>query len=95
MASVLETRSDCSRCAALCCIAYPSEEMPGFSAAKQAGQACPKLGSDGLCTIYTRRAEDGSSPTPQGEASVVVTVLGPCLKKASSVKHLSSSSLTP
>lgn len=59
MAPVLETRSDCSRCAALCCIAYPSEEMPGFSAAKQAGQPCPKLGSDGLCTIYTRRAEEG------------------------------------
>ncbi|WP_370030221.1 hypothetical protein [Qipengyuania mesophila] len=59
MAPVLETRSDCSRCAALCCIAYPSEEMPGFSAAKQAGQPCPKLGADALCTIYARRAEEG------------------------------------
>lgn len=59
MAPVLETRSDCSRCAALCCVAYPSEEMPGFSAAKEAGQLCPKLAADGLCTIYARRAEEG------------------------------------
>lgn len=61
MATVLDTRSDCSRCAALCCIAYPSEEMPGFSAAKEAGQPCPKLGTDGLCTIYEHRAEEGFS----------------------------------
>ena len=59
MAATLETRSDCSRCAALCCIAYPSEDMPGFAAAKQAGEPCPKLGNDGLCTIYARRAEEG------------------------------------
>ena len=55
----LETRSDCSRCAALCCIAYPSEDMPGFSACKAAGEPCPKLGADGLCTIYGRREEEG------------------------------------
>ncbi|MBX7480930.1 hypothetical protein [Qipengyuania qiaonensis] len=59
MAAVLETRSDCSRCAALCCIAYPSDEMPGFAAAKAAGEPCPKLRADGLCTIYDSRAEEG------------------------------------
>lgn len=59
MAPVLETRSDCTRCAALCCIAYPSDEMPGFAAAKAAGEPCPKLAANGLCTIYERRAEEG------------------------------------
>ena len=59
MAAPLETRSDCARCAALCCIAYPSEDMPGFAAAKEAGQPCPKLGGDARCTIYTDRAEQG------------------------------------
>ena len=55
----IETSADCSRCAALCCVAYPSDEMPGFSARKEAGEPCPKLGSDGLCTIYERRADEG------------------------------------
>ena len=59
MPAVLETRSDCGRCAALCCIAYPSEDMPGFSAIKSAGEPCPKLGGNGLCTIYEHRAEEG------------------------------------
>ncbi len=59
MATRLESSSDCTRCAALCCIAYPSENMPGFAAAKEAGQPCPKLGHDGLCTIYADRAEQG------------------------------------
>lgn len=59
MPAVLETRSDCDRCAALCCIAYPSEDMPGFSAIKSAGEPCPKLGGNGLCTIYEHRAEKG------------------------------------
>lgn len=59
MSALLETRSDCSRCAALCCIAYPSEDMPGFAAAKSAGEPCPKLGADGMCTIYDQRAEQG------------------------------------
>lgn len=59
MGERLQTRADCDRCAALCCIAYPSDEMPGFSAQKQAGEPCPKLGRDGLCTIYDCRAEKG------------------------------------
>lgn len=59
MATPIETRADCARCAALCCIAYPSDDMPGFSAKKEAGEPCPKLGRDGLCTIYARRTEEG------------------------------------
>ena len=59
MGRPIETRADCGRCAALCCIAYPSDDMPGFSARKQAGEPCPKLAADGLCTIYEDRAEQG------------------------------------
>ena len=59
MGEPLQTRADCDRCAALCCIAYPSDEMPGFSAQKQAGEPCLKLGRNGLCTIYDCRAEQG------------------------------------
>ncbi len=59
MVAALETRSDCDRCAALCCIAYPSDDMPGFAARKAAGEPCPKLASDGRCTIYENRAEEG------------------------------------
>ncbi len=59
MVAALETRSDCSRCAALCCIAYPSDDMPGFAAQKAAGERCPKLAGNGRCTIYDHRAEEG------------------------------------
>ena len=59
MGRPIETRADCGRCAALCCIAYPSDDMPGFSACKQAGEPCQKLAADGLCTIYEDRAEQG------------------------------------
>ena len=61
MAAPLETKSDCTRCAALCCIAYPSDDMPGFAASKAGGEPCPKLASDGMCTIYDRRTEEGFS----------------------------------
>lgn len=55
----MELRSDCDRCAALCCIAYPAANMLGFSASKEAGEPCPKLDTCGLCTIYDRREEEG------------------------------------
>ena len=55
----IETRSDCSRCAALCCIAFPAESGEGFAATKDAGQPCPRLGPDARCTIYDRRKEEG------------------------------------
>lgn len=55
----LATRSDCERCAALCCIAYPSDQMPGFAARKEAGEPCPRLDACGRCTIYERRVDEG------------------------------------
>ena len=32
-----------------------------MNARKKAGEPCPKLGRDGLCTIYARREEEGFS----------------------------------
>lgn len=55
----LPTRSDCDNCAALCCIAYPSDDMPGFAARKEGGEPCPKLDACGRCTIYDRRKDEG------------------------------------
>jgi hypothetical protein len=59
MAERIATRSDCSRCAALCCIAYPSDDMPGFSARKAAGEPCPNLDACGACRTYERREQEG------------------------------------
>lgn len=56
-----EKRSDCDRCAALCCIAYASEKTPGFAAEKEAGEPCPNLDSCGECKIYSQRVELGFS----------------------------------
>lgn len=55
----LPTRSDCDNCAALCCIAYPSDDMPGFAASKESGEPCPRLDACGRCTIYDRRVDEG------------------------------------
>ena len=57
--SRIATQSDCSKCAALCCIAYPSDDMPGFAAEKGSGEPCPKLDSCGNCTIYPDRERLG------------------------------------
>ena len=74
MAVPLENRSDCTRCAALCCIAYPSQDMPGFAAAKDAGEACPKLANDGQCTIYANRADQGFAGCIRFECSTSCSI---------------------
>jgi hypothetical protein len=52
-------QSDCSRCAALCCIAFPAEKSPGFAVSKAGGEPCPHLDTCGACAIYDERAESG------------------------------------
>ena len=59
MVGRIATRSDCASCAALCCIAYPSGEMPGFAAEKRSGEPCPKLDTCGGSTIYDDRERLG------------------------------------
>ena len=55
----IATTSDCAKCAALCCVAYPSDDMPGFAASKRSGEPCPRLAPCGTCTIYEDRERLG------------------------------------
>lgn len=56
-----ELQADCSRCAALCCVAFAAEESPNFSVTKDAGEPCPNLGTGGSCNIYADRVDMGFS----------------------------------
>ncbi|WP_027259040.1 hypothetical protein [Leisingera aquimarina] len=47
-----ELTEDCSRCAALCCLAYPFEAHEDFDLLKDADTPCPNLGPDFRCTIH-------------------------------------------
>ena len=47
-----DLEADCSRCAALCCVAYPFEEHEDFGLTKGTDDVCPKLGGDFRCTIH-------------------------------------------
>lgn len=54
-----ELTEDCSRCAALCCLAYPFEEDEDFGLIKDADTPCPNLGPGFLCTIHDDLAKCG------------------------------------
>ncbi|NHC16440.1 pentapeptide repeat-containing protein [Motilibacter deserti] len=45
-------RADCSRCAALCCVAPAFAASADFAIDKPAGTPCPKLASDFRCGIH-------------------------------------------
>lgn len=45
--------ADCSRCAALCCVAYPFEEHEDFGLTKETDAVCPNLGDNFRCTIHS------------------------------------------
>ncbi|AHD00802.1 hypothetical protein [Leisingera methylohalidivorans] len=47
-----ELTEDCSRCAALCCLAYPFRAHEDFGLLKDADTPCPNLGPDFRCTIH-------------------------------------------
>ncbi|WP_323781732.1 hypothetical protein [Leisingera sp.] len=47
-----ELTEDCSRCAALCCLAYPFQAHEDFGLLKDADTPCPNLGPDFRCTIH-------------------------------------------
>lgn len=48
-----DLKEDCSRCAALCCLAYPFEAEEDFAILKEADSPCPNLGQDFRCKIHT------------------------------------------
>lgn len=52
-------RPDCSRCAALCCVALAFDKSEHFALDKPAGQPCPNLDASGGCRIHAVRAERG------------------------------------
>lgn len=59
MTADLDYSADCSKCAALCCIAFPFEQSAAFGEDKPAGQACSRLETSGRCSIHARRQADG------------------------------------
>ncbi|MGQ0777581.1 MAG: pentapeptide repeat-containing protein, partial [Pseudonocardiales bacterium] len=52
-------RADCERCFGLCCVALAFSASADFAIDKDAGQACPNLGSDFRCGIHTRLRQQG------------------------------------
>lgn len=57
-----ELTRDCTRCAALCCVAYPFDGTGGFGLEKQTDQPCPHLETSLRCAIHaslTARGFDG------------------------------------
>lgn len=50
---------DCSRCAALCCLAYPFEPHEDFGLVKEQDTPCPNLGPDFRCTIHAGLTTNG------------------------------------
>ena len=51
--------ADCSRCAALCCVAFAFERSDDFAIDKAAGEPCRHLNRSGACRIYDTRLEAG------------------------------------
>jgi uncharacterized protein YjbI with pentapeptide repeats len=55
----LPLSADCTRCAALCCVAPAFAASADFAIDKAAGQPCPHLEVSSLCGIHTTLREDG------------------------------------
>jgi hypothetical protein len=58
---IFSLRSDCERCAALCCVALAFDRSSTFAIDKAAGSPCPNLDNCSRCNIHTSRAELGFS----------------------------------
>ena len=54
-------QADCSKCAALCCIAFAFTKGEDFAVDKEAGDPCQHLCEDGKCGIYGAREGNGFS----------------------------------
>jgi hypothetical protein len=59
--NVVSLRSDCGRCAGLCCVALAFDRSPSFAIDKAAATPCPNLGTKGHCTIHATRVDAGFS----------------------------------
>lgn len=56
---MLETRPDCSRCQALCCVALPFRASEAFPVDKAGGEPCRNLLADHRCGIHASLRERG------------------------------------
>lgn len=54
-----DLEADCSRCAALCCVAYPFDQHEDFGLSKDTDSVCPNLGKGFGCTIHADLANSG------------------------------------
>ena len=55
----IDLRSDCTRCAALCCVALALDDPGMFGIEKEAGIPCPNLDERCACAIHVDREERG------------------------------------
>lgn len=55
----ISTIPDCSRCAALCCVAFAFDRRQGFPIDKRNGEPCPHLDAAMGCRIYAERGSLG------------------------------------
>jgi len=54
--------ADCTKCAALCCAAYPFDEDEDFALLKEVDTPCPNLSKSCFdCTIHAKLAKNGFS----------------------------------
>ena len=56
---MVDLRSDCKNCAALCCVALAFDRGDMFGFGKAAGQPCPELQPDFRCGIHKNLSEAG------------------------------------
>lgn len=54
-----ELTSDCSNCAALCCLGMSFQKGDDFAIDKASGTPCPNLGFDHRCKIHSTLKDDG------------------------------------
>lgn len=59
MAAIPDMTSDCTSCAALCCIALAFDEGDDFAIDKPAGLPCPNLDPHLGCSVYNQLEQEG------------------------------------
>lgn len=57
----VELRADCSRCAALCCVALAFDHSDKFAIDKASGEVCRHLNERNGCRIHAEREQRGFS----------------------------------
>ena len=57
--TAVDLRPDCTRCAALCCVALALNDPRMFAIEKEAGTPCPNLDEQCACKIHEEREERG------------------------------------